>query len=301
MICNTSQKDCCGCTACASVCPARCIEMQPDDKGFLMPFVNMDKCIGCNLCEKVCPMNIDSIKKQGIDSAFVVRNKDKYILKKSSSGGFYSSLCNYVLNNNEYCVGVVFYESWNVRHIISNEYSDIPRFSGSKYIQSDIRGIYPKVKKLLEEKHLICFSGTPCQVAVLRSFLRKDYENLITVDFVCHGVPSPLLWQHYLLLFSGKDIKYINNRSKKYGYHSSVMQIDFQNGRSYYGSPRTDFALKSFYSDISSWLTCYECPFKGIERYSDFTIWDCWRPDMVDKSIKADDLGYTNVIVHDNA
>lgn len=152
----------------------------------------------------------------------------------------------------------------------------------------------------MEQNKMVCFIGTTCQVSGLKSFLRKDYEELITVDLVCHGVPSPKLWSKYLDYQKNKyhsEIREISFRNKTYGYHSGTMKIRFSNGKTYFGSARVDYRLKSFFREIASRPSCYQCRFKMINRCSDYTIYDCWHATQLVENLRDDDRGYTNVIV----
>lgn len=171
---------------------------------------------------------------------------------------------------------------------------------GSKYVQSDLGDCFSRIKSYLTQKRLVCFVGTPCQIEGLKAFLSKDYDNLLTVDLVCHGTPSPKLWIKYLDYQREKyhsNIKSINFRNKTYGYHSGTMKIVFDNGKIYQGSARIDYYLKSFFSEIASRPICYNCPFKTVKHCSDFTIYDCWHPEELSNEIKDDDKGYTNLII----
>ena len=167
-------------------------------------------------------------------------------------------------------------------------------------MQSNLDDCLLKIKRYLEQGRMVCFVGTTCQVNGLKAFLRKDYKQLITVDLVCHGTPSPKLWDKYLNYQKSKyhsEIQEISFRNKTYGYHSGTMKIRFKNGKTYYGSARVDYMLKSFFKEISSKPICYQCPFKTLERCSDFTIYDCWHAAELVPGLKDDDRGYTNVIV----
>jgi len=152
----------------------------------------------------------------------------------------------------------------------------------------------------LEQGRLVCFVGTTCQVVGLKSYIGNGYENLLTVDLVCHGVPSPKLWKKYLEYQKNKyhsEIAEVSFRNKTYGYHSGTMKIRFASGQVYYGSARVDYMLKSFFKEIASRPICYQCPFKTLSRCSDFTIFDCWHAGDLVQGLKDDDEGYTNVIV----
>lgn len=167
-------------------------------------------------------------------------------------------------------------------------------------MQSNVDDCLLKIKRYLEQGRMVCFVGTTCQVNGLKAFLCKDYEQLITVDLVCHGTPSPKLWDKYLNYQKSKyhsEIQEISFRNKTYGYHSGTMKIRFKNGMTYYGSARVDYMLKCFFNEISSRPICYQCSFKDLERCSDFTIYDCWHAAELVPGLKDDDRGYTNVIV----
>lgn len=297
MIEISDKAKCCGCTACANICPQQCITMESDEEGFVYPSVALEKCINCNLCEKVCPV---THRTEGVEveQAFIVRNKNCDIVKTSSSGGFFSALCEYVIREHGVVFGAGFGENWEVRHVESHSLEDCKCFQGSKYVQSNLDHIFSMVKKYLMSGKLVCFSGTPCQTEGLANYLGKRYDNLILVDLVCHGVPSPKIWKLYLALMEkeySSKIVYVNFRSKKYGYQGSSMHLKFENGAEYYGTARVDMMLKSFFSHISLRPICYQCPFKGSNRVSDFTIYDCWHAAQI-LHIKDDDMGFTSVL-----
>lgn len=301
---ENNKKECCGCTACMNICPVSAIEMRSDEEGFLYPVVDKEKCINCGLCEKTCPI-INKKKAEGkIEEAYALRAKDEDVLETSTSGGFFTPIANWVLKNDGVVIGVGFGEELRVEHmIITNENKDrLPELRGSKYVQSYLGDIFKKVKEFLENEKIVLFSGTPCQIQGLIKFLNKDYDNLITVDLICHGVPSPKLWKEYTEYQENKyhsKIKKVNFRNKTYGYHSGTMKLTFDNGKKYYGSARVDYMLKSFFAEISSRPSCYDCKFKDKQHISDFTIFDCWNVSKSSKKeVKDDDKGYTNIFVN---
>lgn len=304
MICIDDNKKsmCCGCTACASICPKGAIKMEADFEGFLYPKVDKDKCINCGLCDKICPiLNKNKIKDTKYQKAYSLQCKDKKILKTSTSGGFFTPLAEYIINNDGVVYGVGFDDDLMICHKEAETIDEIQEFRGSKYVQSYLGDIFKKVKKRLENNRLVLFSGTPCQVEGLKSFLRKEYDNLITIDLICHGTPSPKLWKEYVQYQENKynsKIKNVAFRNKTYGYHSGTMKLEFENGKKYYGSARVDYMLKSFFSEISSRPSCYDCKFKTRNHISDITIYDCWSIEKLNKDIKDNDLGYTNIIVN---
>lgn len=305
MIDIKDKKNCCGCTACKNICPKGAIKMKEDIEGFKYPYIDKEKCIGCNLCEKVCPIKKrEYLNKSEISPvAYAMRVDDKKILLNSTSGGFFTPLASYILEKNGKIFGVGYDEKFNVIHKEINKIEKINEVIGSKYVQSELGETFKTIKRYLCENRIVLFSGTPCQVAGLKSFLERDYENLITLDVVCHGTPSPKLWREYIKYQEKKYKSNITNaffRNKTYGYHSGTMKLVFENGKEYYGSARIDFMLKSFFSEISSRPSCYSCYFKTRTHCSDFTVFDSWNIDKVVKGLKDDDKGYTNVLINSN-
>lgn len=295
------KSKCCGCTACKSICPKKCIEMVPDEEGFRYPHVNSEICNSCGACELVCPiLNPKDCDNEDLH-AYAMRTKSKADLKRSTSGGFTTPLAEWVFSQGGKVWAASYDKSWKVCHKEFESLNDVFRRSvGSKYVQSDLGSSFVEIKKELDSGNLVCFIGTTCQVYGLQSFLKKDYDNLITVDLVCHGVPSPKLWKKYIDYQQNKyksKTKSINFRNKTYGYHSGTMLLEFENGKKYTGSARVDYMLKSFFTEISSRPSCYSCAFKNMHRISDFTIFDCWHAADLVCGLKDDDCGYTNVFV----
>ena len=299
-----NKEKCCGCTACMNICPVNAIEMIPDEEGFLYPIVNKGKCINCGLCEKTCPI-INKKKAEGkIEEAYALRTKNEEILKTSTSGGFFTPIANWVLSNGGVVIGVGFGDGLRVEHIVvTNENKErLIDLRGSKYVQSYLDNVFTQTKEFLKVGKTVLFSGTPCQVQGLIKFLDKEYDHLITVDLICKGVPSPELWNKFVNFQESKNkskIKKVIFRNKTYGYHSGTMKIEFENGKRYYGSGRVNYMLKSYYSEIASRPSCYNCNFKDKKHISDFTIFDGWSVNKtVYGGVKDDDRGYTNVFVN---
>lgn len=191
------KKDCCGCHACATVCAKHCITMKSDEEGFLYPVVDKDTCTDCGLCEKVCPViNQDEPRKPL--KVYAAKNKNEKIRHQSSSGGIFTLLAEKVINEDGVVFGAQFDKDWNVIHAWTDTIEGIAAFRGSKYVQSTIGDTYREAREFLKQGRKVLFSGTPCQIAGLKKYLCKDYDNLLTVDVVCHGVPSPLVWRTYL-------------------------------------------------------------------------------------------------------
>ena len=302
MINIEDKTKCCGCTACANICPKNCIKMVEDEEGFVYPKVDKAKCIECNLCESVCPMESIFPKEENKleCETYAFQILDEKILKYSASGGFFYELSKYVLSKNGYVCGAIYDKNFEVVHYITNNLNEIKYFSGSKYVQSNLNSIFKELKKFLDSGVLVCFSGTVCQVNGLKKYLRKGYKNLITVDLVCAGVPSPKLWKeyrNYQQIVHNSEIKSVNFRNKTYGYSNSTMKIEFKNGNIYSKSGRIDPMMYLFVNGFVKRPACYSCPFKGLERNSDFTIFDSWSAEKI-LNIKLDNKGWTSVIVH---
>ena len=194
-ICNKSM--CCGCAACVQRCPKQCIAMEADGEGFLYPLVDTDKCINCSLCEKVCPMLNPGEERVPLHT-YAARCTDEGIRRDSSSGGVFSVLAGEVLAGGGVVFGARFDDDWGVVHDFCTTPKGLAAFRGSKYVQSNIGDSYLRTEAFLKEGRRVIFSGTPCQIAGLKRFLRREYDNLLAVEVACHGVPSPLVWRRYL-------------------------------------------------------------------------------------------------------
>ena len=292
---------CSGCTACKNICPKEAIEMVPDEEGFLYPKVNKEKCIKCGKCKKVCPV-LNKEKKAKIQSGYVLNNKDLDIRSNSTSGGAFSPIAEFVLEKNGVVFGAAFDENFKVIHQKAETKEELKKFRGSKYVQSDLKNTFKEVKDLLDKKVLVCYSGTPCQIEGLKNFLQKDYEQLITVDVVCHAVPSPLVLKKYLSYIKNtklhnEEIKQIIFRDKsKYGYKYSVMTVESENYK-YSNGVETDPYLRAFFGDLSDRPSCYNCAFKKLYHESDFTIWDCFIAENFDKKLD-DDKGTSRILIN---
>lgn len=299
MIQISDKKKCCGCTACFNICPKSAIEMQADSEGFLYPQVDEKKCINCGLCEKVCPV-LHEKKHEEQTEGYIVRYKDDNIVRESTSGGAFTVFATQMLGKGASVYGVGYDDNMKVIHKETHCADGLSEMRGSKFVQSDPGTTFREIKDKLEQGMTIMFTGTPCQIAGLRSFLRKDYENLVCMDFVCRGVPSPGLWKNYVSMMERKySSKMVGARfkNKTYGYHSTTMKVDFENGKTYYGSGRIDPFMKAFAREMSSRPSCSACAFKGIKRLSDITVFDCYEYSKITGG-KDDDKGYSSVFIH---
>lgn len=197
MIKIQNKQDCCGCAACVQRCPKRCISMKEDNEGFLYPVVDESVCIDCGLCEKVCPI-INRPEKLPVKEVLAVKNRNEAERMASSSGGVFIALAKKTIEKGGVVFGAVFDENWEVMHTYAETLDEVKPMMGSKYLQSRIGNSFRDAEKFLKEGREVLFTGTPCQVTALHNYLRKDYLNLLSVDFLCHGVPSPGVWRKYL-------------------------------------------------------------------------------------------------------
>lgn len=294
-----NKKDCCGCYACYNICPKECITMESDNEGFWYPNIDKNKCINCNLCKKVCPI-INSVKRNDSKKiAYAGMNKDEEIRIKSSSGGIFSILAEYIIKNNGIVYGAGFDEDFNINHKRILVSADLDLLRGSKYVQSSIGNIYRQVKNDLESNKQVLFTGTPCQIEGLRSYLRKEYINLVTMDFICHGVPSPLVWKKYLEEMKKskqENIKNIYFRNKDIGWKVFSLKIIFDE-KIYINDLSNDLFMKGFLQDVYLRPSCYSCKFKKTNRVSDITVADFWGIKKVLPKMD-DDKGTSLIVIH---
>ncbi len=291
---------CCGCWACYNACPKHCVEMIEDEEGFRYPHVDADKCINCGLCEKVCPL-LKPEMDDTLPDSYVVQQKDAEVLRRSTSGGFFTAISKWAIAQGGVVFGAAFDEDMELRHTYAETLEDCKKFCGSKYVQSLIGDCYKKAKNFLAQGRVVVFSGTPCQIAGLYHFLRgRKYEGLVTVDLVCHGTPSPLLLRKYLAYHSslvGSKVVNYRSRDKYYGYNYSTASIWFADKtKEYHKGMEMDMMLRLYFKNICSRPSCYQCHFKTINRVSDITIFDCWDAPSVSPEFTAN--GATNVFIH---
>lgn len=294
------KSQCCGCTACSSICPKKAIVMKQDEEGFMYPIIDKSKCVNCGLCDKVCP--VKNVKEERFEQkAYIVNNKNDEIRKDSTSGGAFTPIAEYVLNRGGVVFGAAFDKNYNVVHTYVDNKESLTILRGSKYVQSFLGDTFKQVKDFLNDNRMVCFSGTPCQIEGLKKFLQKDYKNLITVDVMCHAAPSPLVWKKYLNYevskLKGKKIKKVLFRDKsKYGYKYSTMTIKTDKDE-YSKGVESDPYLRAFFGDLSDRPSCYDCKFKKQCHVSDFTIWDCFVVDNFDKNLD-DDKGTSRILIN---
>lgn len=284
MINIRDKHKCCGCKACVQRCPKSCISLVTDECGFYYPKVNLNKCIDCGLCEAVCPVINKGVARLPIDQYWGV-NKDEEIRMTSSSGGIFYAIATEIIRQGGYVAGAVFNEKWLAQHVVTDSIKGLTAFKGSKYIQSDICQVYLETEKLLKSGKKVLFSGTPCQVAGLKGFLRKPYENLLCVDIVCHGVPSPMVWKDYVTEITGKTSywKYIDSitfkdKSKSWGQYALDIRFhdDKGKGEVLNQSTKENMYTVCFLRNYTLRPSCFECPAKAGRSGSDITLGDFW-------------------------
>ena len=283
MIDRLEISECCGCNVCEDACPKKAISFVKDGEGFLNPVIDHERCIDCGICDKVCPaINIDELKKNDFEKpqCFAAVHKNLEVLFDSTSGGAFSALAKKAYLQKYYVGGAIWNEDWSVSHFISNNKKDLERLRSSKYIQSDARGFYKQVKELLVSGEKVLLCGTPCQIAALKAYLKKDYENLITVDFICNYVNSPLLWEKYIEHLEkehGSKVVYIKDKNKELGWRTLCTKVVFENEDTVYET-RYENSFRRCYMElgVGARPSCYECKFKGFPRIADITIADFW-------------------------
>lgn len=296
MINILDKHNCCGCFSCVQRCPIQCILMKEDNEGFLYPYVDINRCIGCGVCESVCPVINQGEIRQPL-SAYAAINPDEIIRKKSSSGGVFTLLAEKIIDNGGVVFGARFNDRWEVVHSYVETKQDLSYFRGSKYVQSIISNSYKEVERFLESGRVVLFSGTSCQIAGLHCFLRKKYENLISVDVVCHGVPSPRLWSDYLASVSDiTDIRQIKMKDKTEGWRGYRIIIEGKNTVINERASANKYMM-AFIQNLSLRPSCYRCPAKSGKSNSDITMADYWGVERFFPEMD-DDLGISFVCVN---
>ncbi len=293
MISITDKEKCCGCNACGDVCPQSAITFITDIEGFWYPKIDRNLCINCGLCEKICPViNIENLKKNDAEKpikSFAAIHKNMRIRWDSTSGGAYTALAEGMLEQGGYISGAVYNDGFTgVHNYVTNKQEDLKALRSSKYLQSNAEGIFTEIKELLIKGEKVLACGTPCQMAALRSFLRKDYENLIIVDFICRGVNSPKVYRAYLDSLEkkyGSKVVYVKAKNKELGWRNLTRKVTFANGESYYGVLMEDDFRRGYHTNVFCRPSCYDCRFKGFPRIADITIADFWGIEKVDPSL----------------
>ena len=302
-------QDCCGCTACKNICPKQCISMQTDYLGFQYPYVNVSLCIECGMCRQVCPF-LNPKKSLSAKKSYAATNSVDEERIKSSSGGVFINLSKRVIAEHGVVFGAVFDENWNVKHVAAQSLYEVSKMMGSKYVQSKMDNCYSQAKSFLNAGKLVLFSGTPCEIAGLKHYLKKDYDNLICVEVICHGVPAPLSWYKNI-----REAKKSINRKDTANYRlDSVSFRDKRKGwrnfglcYSFAGPDKADSKIEVFESFhqnrfmqafLNNWSlrpSCYNCKAKNGHSHADLTIGDFWGIENI-RTINDDDKGISCII-----
>lgn len=278
MIIIEKKSECTGCTACASICPKSLINMVEDNEGFVYPQItNEDRCIKCGKCMVVCPVK-NSVVEDNFPTSYAIKNKDKSIQKQSSSGGAFTAFASLIIKNGGVVYGVSM-DNFIAHHTKAENLNSLAEFRGSKYVQSDLQSTYKEIKEDLKKGITVMFSGTPCQVEGLILFLGKKYHNLITIDFSCHGVPSPKVLRLYLYNLEkkfGKKLSNVSFRDKNLTWRWFSFKAEFIDGSQFSEPLDKNLYLRGFTDNLFLRPSCYDCAFKKTSRVSDITVADFW-------------------------
>lgn len=294
MIQIKNKVDCCGCNACGDVCPTQAISFKTDIEGFWYPEVDTDKCIDCHLCEKVCPIiePANNIVRFDEPKVFAAYTKDEHVRLDSTSGGIHSMLAKAAYAQGGYVGGAIYNKDHTCRHIVSEDESMLSQIRSSKYLQSNMEGQYKEVKKLLKEGKKVLYCGAPCQIQALYKYLKKEYDNLTTVDFICRGVNSPKVFLSYMNMLEkkyGSKATEIKFKNKKWGWHNFSLRVNFENGQEYCEDRWHDMFFIGYlqYGNFAR-PSCYDCRFKGFPQKADITLADFWGIENIDKTMDQD-------------
>ena len=308
MIEITDKTLCNGCNTCTVACPIDdCISMPMDDNGFYYPKVDLNTCIDCDKCDKACPY-IPEVKFKKIDpvrnlkpTIYAAYSKNKDIRFDSTSGGIFSELALKMFAQGGYVGGAVYNDDYSVSHILTNDAEKLSELRSSKYTFSLTDELFPQVRKELIAGNKVLVCGAPCQIAGLYTFLRKDYDNLITCDFICKSVNSTKVFQKYIEWLESKyksKAKRIKAKDKTSGWHKFSMRIDFENGKSYVADRYHDpYFVGYLQTELFTMEACFSCMFRGFPRPADITLADFWGIENVDQSMDQD-LGTSLVIIN---
>lgn len=300
MIDKVSVQNCALCGACFNACPVDAISFSKAYLDFRYPEIDMTRCVHCNQCEKACPvLGSKSKPENGYPIAFASKSNDDSVRLHSSSGGAFFELASQMLRDGGYVCGAVFDESFHVRHIVSNTQEDIFRMMGSKYAQSDVGYCYREIKEKLNAGEKVLFSGCPCQVAGLRTYLGKSYKDLLLVELICHGIPSDQMLQTYIHMQEkkyGAKLKRMEFRNKAKGWHNSAVRMEFENHRIYSIPYTADAYTIGFLRNISLKSSCYDCHFRNFTAGSDIILGDLWGAEV--ELPEDDNKGVSAILVN---
>ena len=294
MINITNKVDCCGCNACGDVCGKHAISFVTDDEGFWYPKVNKELCVDCGLCDKVCPIQnkANYVERYAEPNVFAAYTKDEAIRLDSTSGGIHSMLALKMYEKDAYVGGAVYNPDHTVSQIVDNNPERLSEIRSSKYLQSNAEGVYKEIRSLLKGGKNVFFCGCPCQIHALYNFLGREYENLVTCDFICRGVNSPKVFLKYMEMLErqfGSKATEIKFKNKKWGWHNFSLRVNFENGKEYCKDRWHDlFFIGYLQAGNFTRPSCYECRFKGFPQKADITLADFWGIEKVDKTMDQD-------------
>jgi len=295
-----NDKKCSGCKACINICPVGAIGEKSDILGFSYPKVDLEKCINCGMCENVCQIDKVQLNARKEQRYFAAQCKDEKVLRKSSSGGVFHVLAEYIIGKNGVVYGACFDSEWNVVHERAINMEEIEKFYGSKYVQSDCSSIYKNIIEDLKNDKFVLFSGTPCQCEGILKFVRQkgiSTHNFILVDFVCHGVASPLIWEQYMcqLAKDRGEIESYTFRNKDLGWEKFRTKIINKTGEDV---SRNKYSFFEFYSSLMiTRSSCFECAFTAFERCTDISLGDFWNIDSLENSFDIN-KGVSQVLIN---
>lgn len=273
-----NKSGCCGCGACAQICPQNCIEMKEDPEGFRYPAIDDEKCIGCRACEKTCPA-IHRWKREGGINVYAAASKDRKLVSESSSGGMFGVLARYILDRNGVVFGAAFDEEMNLIHCEAQREEECAKFHGSKYIQSNTKNTFAECRQYLDAGRYVLYTGTPCQIAGLKQYLHKEYERLLAVEIICHGVPSPAIWRRYIEELEAEAGKKIINASFRYkdeGWNIFRFKTEYEDGGETVIPGVKSPYFAAFLNNLTLRPSCYECRYRIEYSISDLMIGDFW-------------------------
>lgn len=296
MISIKDKSQCCGCGACAQRCPKSCITMSDDEQGFLYAKVDEGSCVNCCLCEKVCPMLNPGEPRKPL-ATYAAIHRDEKIRLASSSGGVFTALAEYIIKQGGVVFGARFNDKWDVIHDWTETIEGVAAFRGSKYVQSEIGDNYIKAERFLKQGRQVLFTGTPCQIAGLKRFLRKDYDNLLAVEVACHGVPSPLVWHSYVKSIQhNRKLHFLSFRDKSNGWKRFNFKAKFDQ-TSIHEPFDENIYMKGFLYNLYLRPSCYDCKFKSLKSLSDLLIADFWGISLINRNLD-DDKGVSLVLAN---
>lgn len=285
MIDKISHSKCTGCKMCADKCPFSAISFKSDERGFWFPFVDYDKCKNCSVCLKSCPALNNELQlsdKLELPNVFEIWSKDDQTRIDSTSGGIFWEFGKYIIENGGFVIGSVYSDDWkSAYHYVGENLNDLSFLKGSKYFQSDTAGIYNKLKECLDIGKTILFVGSPCQIAAVKSFLGKEYENLYLMDFICRGINSPLAFKKFIDCLEEKyhsKVTYVQLKNKRTGWQSLGTLVRFENGEEYHQDKwRNDIWVKGFLEkNLYMRESCHNCKYRNIPHGADITLGDFW-------------------------